>query len=511
MTTPAQDALFPCIDTTTGRLRGLANSGVRIFRGIPYGQDTGGANRFQPPRAKAPWPGTRDCFASGPVAPQLPSPLTNLYAQLIHFEMTVSDGGMSEDCLTLNVWAPEGEADAARPVVVVIHGGGYALGSGNSPMYDGAQLALEQQVVVVSINHRLGCFGAFGAGALGDDPRFARAGHVGLLDITLALTWLRDNAAAFGGDPARVTLIGQSGGGWKVGAMLALPAARGLFHRAVIQSGSWVHFGTPEQGTALSAALMAELGLQPGDADGLCALDFTAILAAQARVGALFFMPFLGEGLPWHPLSAEAMALNADVPLIIATTLDDAGLFFDHFDLDEAGLAALLAQRYGEAGAPILAAYRAAQPAKPPYLLHAQMVTDAGFRRFALMQAAAKVAAGGAPVWMYRWDWPSPAWDGRFGATHAMDVSASLAHPRDSLLGGGARTGARLARALSSALGAFAATGDPATPQWPDWQPWTPEQRACLLLGEEDRLAADPDRHLRGLWEAMPLPASVLG
>ena len=413
MSMAMHDALFAATETTGGRIRGLINAGVRIFRGIPSGADTGGAHRFQPPRAHAGWTGVRDCFGPGPMAPQIPSPLNNIYAQLIQFESTLADGGMSEDCLSLNMWTKGVRDRGNRPVVVNLHGGGFALGSGNAAMYDGAQMAFDHDVVVVSVNHRLASFGYLGLRALGLDERFDAAGHCGLLDLALALEWVQRNAESFGGDPTRVTIIGQSGGGWKVGALMATPAAAGLFHRAVIQSGSWLRFQTEEQGAMLAEMWLARLGVAKTNPQALFDLDFTHILAAQTEVGPLGFMPVLHPtGLPAHPFDGTAPAQSRDVALIVATTLDDAGLFYEDFDLTEEGLHGWAEARFGGEGAALVALYRAQYPAKSPYLLHAQMVTDAGFRRFAWAQASAEAAQNGAPVWMYRWDWPSPAWDG---------------------------------------------------------------------------------------------------
>ena len=496
------DDLFPVVETPAGRVRGLANAGVGVFRGIPYGEDTGGAWRWQPPRAKAPWTGLRDAFTPGPASPQVPSPATNEYAQLIHFDRTTADGGMGEDCLSLNVWTPL-VAGTARPVIVVIHGGGYAIGSGNAPMYDGAQMAARHDVVVVSLCHRLGAFGFLGLAG----ERFGAAGHCGLLDLVLALEWVRDAIGAFGGDAGRVTIIGQSGGGWKVGALMAMPAAVGLFHRAVVQSGSWPTFLERDEAAALAERLLGEIGVVAGDTAALLAPDFVPVLAAQARVMALAFQPVLDpEALPDHPYAPAAIARSAHVPLIVSTTLEDAGLFFDSFDLTEADYADLIARRWPDHAAAITALY--AGLGATPYLRYARLVTDAGFRRFAHEQLDAR---GAAPTWAYRWDWPSPAWDGRFGAAHAIDVSASLANPRDALIGAGTAVGRHLADALSARLAAFAATGTPQTPCLPDWPVWTPAARETLILDAAPRIEADPDAAMRRFWAAMPRPSSLLG
>lgn len=415
---------------------------------------------------------------------------------------------MGEDCLHLNVWAPLDFA-AARPVVVVIHGGGYAIGSGNGAIYDGAQMARAHGVVVISVCHRLGALGFLALTPAGADARFDHAGHCGLLDLVLALEWVRDNVAGFGGDPGRVTIIGQSGGGWKVGALMAMPAASGLFHRAVVQSGSWPRFLEPEEGAALAGRLLGEIGVAAADTAALLAEDFAPIIAAQTRVMALAFQPVLHpEVLPDHPFSAAAMARSAHVPLIVATTLEDAGLFFDHFDLTEDGLFALLEATWPDHAAQIMSFY--AGSAATPYLRHARLITDAGFRRFAHAQAEARAAVG-APTWMYRWDWPSPACDGLFGAPHAIDVSASLANPRDALLGAGTSEGQQLAAALSGALAAFARDGVPDTASLPHWPLYDAKRRATLLLNSVSKVVEDPDGHLRCFWAELPEPATLLG
>jgi para-nitrobenzyl esterase len=499
-------ALFADVETTTGRIRGLVNQGVRVFRGIPYGEPTGGAGRFRAAVAKAAWAGRRDCFGPGQVAPQVPTPVGNAYARLIQFDRAPADGGLGEDCLALNVFAPLGPAKP-RPVVVVIHGGGFAIGSGNAPMYDGTMMALTQDVVVVAINHRLGAFGYLGLTGLGADERYAGSNVAGLLDIVLALEWLRDNAEVFGGDPTRITLIGQSGGGWKISALLALPAAKGLFHRAVVQSGSWPVFPDADAAAALTGALLAECGLAPDDWERLVDIDIGLLLAATVKVGALAFMPSLdGAVLPWQPGDPRAVALSAHVPTIISTTREDAGLFYNNFDLTEDGLGALLAGRFGEDARAIAALYQGTAPT--PYLTHARIVTDAGFRRLAYAQADTRSAAG-VPTWLYRWDWTCPAWDGRYGAAHAMDVPASLARPDDLLLGGASGAAVRIAAEHTAMIVGFAADGVPGGPHGAAWQRYDAQGGACLLVSDDTRLAFDPDADRRAFWDRYPLPTTV--
>ena len=499
-------AVFADVETTTGRIRGLVNQGIGVFRGIPYGEPVGGAARFRAPVARAAWSGRRDCFAPGQVAPQVPTPISNAYARLIQFDRAPADGGLGEDCLTLNVYAPQGPA-RPRPVLVVIHGGGFAIGSGNAPMYDGTMMALTHDVVVVAINHRLNVFGYLALEALGADERHAGSNVAGLLDLVLGLGWLRDNVAAFGGDPDRVTVMGQSGGGWKISALLALPAAQGLFHRAVVQSGSWPVFADADSAGALTVTLLAELGLGAADWPRLAEIDMGLLLAASVKVGALAFMPSLDDQvMPWQPDDPRALVLSAHVPTIISTTREDAGLFFDTFDLTDEGLDSVLATRFGADAGAIAALYRGAAPTA--YLTQARIITDWGFRRLALAQADARAGAG-APTWLYRWDWTCPAWDGRYGAAHAMDVSASLARPDDLLLGGASGAAVRIVAEHSAMIAGFAADGVPGGPHGAGWTRYDAQSRACLLVSEATRLAHDPDGERRAFWMRYPLPATV--
>lgn len=503
---------FCTVETANGKVRGLINSGIRQFKGVPYGASTAAANRLQRPRRPVPWGGVRDCLGYGPVSPQVPYDLNDEYARLIQFDLNVAFGGMDEDCLHLNIWTPGTGRQEKRAVLVSVHGGGFAISSGNHPMYDGAKLASLGDVVVVTVTHRLASFGYLNLADLDPSGLWEDAGAAGILDLIAALEWVRDNIENFGGDPGSVMLFGQSGGGWKVSTLLGMQAARGLFHRAAVQSGSLTAHMPREVSARIARSFIEQLGLTPATLDRIRTLPWTQLLAAQTAVGAHMFAPVAdGIHIAANPLHEAGLAQFDAVPLIVSTTLDDAGLFFHHFDLTEKGLADLLSARYGSAAAELQKLYREHFPNKSPYLLHAQMVTDAGFRSFAHAQAEAKAARERAPVYTYLWEWASAAYDGKFGAVHAMDVSASFHNERDAILGSGSSDARQMCGALASAWIAFARTGDPNNAQIPHWPRFAGTERATMMFDRNMRIERDPHRALREFWRGMPPAASVLG
>jgi len=502
---------FCTVETANGQVQGLIGSGIRQFKGVPYAASTAGANRFQRPRLPAPWTGVRDCFGYAQVSPQVPYDIRHEYARLIQFDLNAAFGGMGEDCLHLNIWTPRTDRQDRRAVLFCIHGGGFAICSGNHPLYDGAQLARLGDVVIVTVTHRLSSFGYLNLADLEPSGRWADAGDAGMLDLIAALEWVRDNIENFGGDPNCVMICGQSGGGWKVSTLLGMPAARGLFHRAAIQSGSLVTHMPREAAAQVAQAFIRHLGLTRATLDHIQHLPWTQLLAAQTAVGAHAFVPVLGSHIPAQPFDTAAAALSDHVPLIVSTTLDDAGLFFDRFAMSEEELTATLSAGYGARATTLMKAYREFFPAKSPYLLHAQIITDAGFRRFAHVQAERKAARQGAAVYTYLWEWACPAFDGRFGAAHAMDVAASMHNERDAILGSGSSDARRMCDALAYTWLAFARTGDPNNPHIPCWPRFDSLQRPTLVFDRDSRLERDPHGALRRLWLDLPLPASVLG
>ncbi len=503
---------FCTVETTSGKVRGLVSSGVRQFKSVPYGASTAGANRFKRPERPRPWAGVRDCFGYGPVSPQVPSDMGNDYARLIQFDLNVAVGGMSEDCLHLNIWTPGTGRDEKRAVLFSIHGGGFAIGSGNGPMYDGAKLASFGDVVVVTVTHRLASFGYLNLADLDPSGPWADAGAVGMLDLVAALEWVRDNIENFGGDPGRVMICGQSGGGWKVSALLGMPAARGLFHRAAVQSGSLLTHLPRVASAQVADAFIKKLGLSTTTLGRIQDLPWSRLLAAQTEIGAHAFSPGLdGVNFITDPFHPQAPLESNDVPLIVSTTLDDAGLFFDSFAMTEHELKTTLVAGYGAKADPLLALYRQLFPTKSPYLLYAQIVTDSGFRRFAHSQAERKADRLGAPVYAYLWEWVSPAFEGKFGAAHAMDVTASFHNERDAIVGGGSRDAHQMCDALATTWVNFAKTGDPNNTLIPHWPRFDRAQRATLVFDRETRVVGDPYGALRVFWLDMPAPNSVFG
>src|SRR5580765_6714078 len=492
--------LFFDVDTSSGIVRGTVNTGVKIFRGIRYGADTGGKNRFMPPRKPAPWTGARNCIGYGPISPQTASGFRSDYSQLIQWDKHIGTGGMSEDCLSLNVWTPGVNDNGRRAVLVSFHGGGWATGSGNGPMYDGGQLALLGDVVVVTVNHRLASFGYTHLAAVGAPEEFKFAGVCGVMDMAASLEWVRDNIGSFGGDPSRVMIFGQSGGGSKTSTLLATPAAKGLFHRAAVQSGSTLRLTEAADAEKSADQFLKKLGLTRARAAEIQRLPWEQLLEAQAGINPGFTPVMDGRYLPHHPFDPAAPPESRDVPVIISTTLEDAALRLTNWDLNDAGLTALLNERYNGKAAEILDLYRAAAPGKTPYLIQAQVFTDTQTRSRAITQAERKAAQGSAGVWMYVWEWATPGFDGKLGAVHGHDVDASFNLYRNGICGTGEKTGRVMATRLASTFVAFATSGTPDNDQIPHWPSYDAKARATMVFDANTRIVNDHRSAIRKYW-----------
>ncbi len=500
----ANSQLFYIADTAYGKVQGISNSGIKEFKGVPYGASTAGKNRFMPPKKPAAWTGLRECFAYGQISPQTISPPTSDYGQLIQWDLHYGTG-MGEDVLTLNIWTPALKDGGKRPVMVSFHGGGFATGSGNGPQYDGTQLSKLADCVVVTVNHRLASFGYLHLADLGAPPEFAYSGVAGMMDLVASLEWVRDNIENFGGDPAKVMIFGQSGGGAKTSTMLAIPSAKGLFRSAGIQSGSTIRSQTREQGTKSAEALLAKLGINKSNIADLQKLPWQQILEAQTSITGAAFSPVVdGKILPHHPFDPTAPPESADVPIIISNTLEDAALRLTNFDLTEEGLRTMMNQRYGAKAEEMLAMYRNRYPQKSPYLIQAQIDTDAGSRRSANLQAERKSAAGKAPAYLYLWTFASTGFGGKFGAVHGVDVSATFNNYRDGVGGTGSEEERALWARFATSWVSMARNGDPNNSKIPHWPAYDVNQRATMIFDREVRVENDPRGEIRKFWESMP-------
>jgi para-nitrobenzyl esterase len=496
---------MPVVETASGRVAGFDAGGVSVFKGIPYGAPTGGANRFMPPRKPVPWTGVREATAYAGRSPQAPAATQR--PELATVWGAVDTLPVGEDCLTLHVWTP-GLDNGKRPVLVWLHGGAFSYGSANSPRYDSVNLARRNDVVVVAVNHRLNIFGHLDLSAHGE--RFAQSGNAGVLDLVAALEWVREHAARFGGDPGNVTIFGQSGGGGKVCALLTMPSARGLFHKAIVQSGASVRFAERERTTRLADAVLKHLGI---DADKLASLPLErlqeAVVPAQATLprpalpllDRYNFGPVIdGSVLPAHPFDPAAPAVSDDIPILVGGTKDESAIFLAPDDavwnrtLSEGEFDKRLAAVAGEAAPGLAAYYRRRDPAAGPADRLITALTMSNFTVRSNMLAERKAARGEAPVWVYDFAWESPAFGGRLKSCHSVEVPFVF-DTLDVIGDRHRKPGAQaLADRVSQTWVAFAATGKA------EWPAYTADKRAVMVFDDTSREVDDPDGEVRPLW-----------
>ena len=513
----------PLASTRHGRVRGFDRDGVHIFKGVRYGADTGRTGRFKLPRQPNPWDDVADARLEGPACFQRHPDMPKSEPQLAY----------SEDCLKLNVWTPALRDGAKRPVMVWLHGGGLWFGSAGGdyrdwaipnngkpgaslltdlegPWHEGANLARNQDVVVVAPNHRIGCLAyTFLEGV---DPAFEGSGNAGFFDLIQALEWVRDNIEEFGGDPDNVTIFGQSGGGQKVSILMAMPRAKGLFHKAICMSGPNPATVGRTYATDLARRVLAKLGIAESQVAAIQQVPIDHLMRAYfAAVGEVAGAPVWGMvegispvaggfGLPEQPFWYGAPEYSRDVPLLIGSTshemtaheLVDIDPTLAEMDWDRALREAT--KLFGNDAKDILAQFRQAHPAEGAWEVYSRAHAHYPTRIFSLMIADHKSAQAAAPVWVYRVDWQTPVMDGKLFAPHAIDNAFVLDNAQaDAGYNGGGTAPQRMANLMSAAWASFSRTGSPQTTDLPNWPAYSERKGATMMFELSPRLVMYPD------------------
>jgi len=520
------------VETNAGKLEGTEQDGLCVFKGIPYAAPPVGERRWLPPAPVGPWAGVRPAKTFGAVAPQNilePDPQNELLVAVTNALGSGEREPQSEDCLYLNLWTP-GTDDARRPVMFWIHGGGFSGGSGSSPQYEGSTLAKRGDVVVVTINYRLAPLGFLRLNEV-TGGRIPSTGNEGLLDQTAALEWVRDNIAAFGGDPDNVTIFGESAGGMSVGALLGLPAAKGLFHRAIPQSGACSTAASTSRAVKFAERFLGVLGVKGSDVEALRSLTTERLLEAviqaslptgtpdDAEIGGMPMQPVVdGTVLPALPLDAVASGSADGIPVMVGSTLDEwklLGAFNPELaDLDDRSLLTQLRKAApGLDADSVIAAYREIRarrgaPAGPRELFMA-IETDRVFRMPAV-QLSETLRERGQPAYNYLFTWTSPLMDGILGACHALEIGFLWGTYQDAFaaLSGTGPTADAVARNVQDTWLAFAHTGNPSCESVGKW-PAYGERRETMMLSDKSTAEKAPYDEERRVWDSVP--KSVIG
>jgi len=499
------------VETTAGKVRGFTRNGINTFLGIPYAATTEGKARYRPPAKVAPWTGIRSSMQYGFVSPQ--EPRAGWSNDEVAWMFDWDDGRFGEDCLRVNIWTP-GVSDAKkRPVMVWLHGGGFSAGSGQElKSYYGENLSRRGDVVVVSLNHRLGVLGYLDLSQVGGE-KYKDSANLGMLDIVAALEWVRGNIANFGGDPGNVMIFGQSGGGGKVNTLMAMPAAKGLFHKAAVQSGSLLNASNPEDSAKLGAAVLQRLNLSASQidqihdvpVDKLVAAGIAAVksLAQPFQPGRSFSLPRIGwqpavdgTNLPSQPWDPAAPALTADVPVIVGTVLNEfsTGLYdLGLPTLTDGQLIERVNATHGEKAPHIIEVFRAAHPNEKSGDIFSR-ISAASVRQGGITQCERKAAQKAAPAFNYWFTWKTPVLDGRPGAFHCSELAFVFDNTdRCAPMTGGGPGPRALAAKISDAWIHFARYSDPNHSGLPHWPAFTAEQCPTMIFDTECVMKNNPD------------------
>ncbi len=501
-------------ETTCGRVRGREVRGVKVFKGIPYGASTAGKNRFMPPVEPPKWTGLRDALDYGFRAPQRPPRIKGAADQ----QGATPGQAESEDCLVLNVWTPGIDDGGKRPVIMWCHGGGFNVGSGAAPVNDGTNLGLRGDIVTVTTNHRLNVLGYTYLGEIGGSA-FEQSGDVGMLDLVQALKWIRANISRFGGDPNNVTIIGQSGGGRKVSTLLTMPAAKGLFHRAVIMSGSALKLIEPGDAAHVTRELVAQVGLRKPTIDDLQALPIDRLMGAYfstvaklngEHFGRSFEPTVDGVAVTQHPFEPAASPVSADVPVIFGHTSGEATFRAAEslFSLSDGDMRVQVKRLVGEKAEEVIRLYRKLYPGSTPSDTYFAIASDYRFGGATMKAAERRAALGRGAAHLYYWTWESPLDGGRYRAEHTIDIAFVFDNVKASRLTAGASDAQALADKVSEAFIAFFHTGDPNTPRstLPSWPIYEPVKRPTMVFNDVPMVEDDPIREQRlAIWDAMGL------
>ena len=509
----AAPAVTPVVTTNSGKIQGLQEKGIHVFKGVRYGKAPVGLLRFMPPQKPEPWTNIHDATALAAPAIQMYTASGPRQSDFSTQMQTIFPTGPesrldNEDCLFLNVWTPATDTKK-RPVMVWFHGGGHAYGSGGWPAYDGLNLAAKGDVVVVTVNHRLNAMGYM---YLGDKfgPEFAKSGNVGNLDLVASLEWVRDNIAQFGGDPENVTIMGESGGGAKVSHMLATPAAKGLFHKAVIQSGPGVTSGDKVAAAKFSADVLAEAGIATVEQLRSVAADqiIDAARRVQKRSPTGFgrgpdFGPIVdGDVLPAHPFVPVGPAQSKDVPILIGWNKDEMTIFMaaqPWYGAIDFGILDQMAPMFGPKGKGLIDSYRKENPDYSATHV-AVRAMGARFVQGTYMLADAKAKQAGAPVYVYQLTYETKVQGGAYRSPHTLDIPFMFNNVETSrVLVGEGKDPETMGAMMSDAWISFAKTGVPSSALLPKWTAYDAVSRPVMQLDIAPALVSDPEKSAREL------------